>query len=62
MTKVIEKEWKNYKDGISVIKSEYKSMADAFWNARPTELETDQQSINDIIALKILQEKNAMRE
>ena len=33
MTPIIEKEWKSYKDGMSVSKCEYKSMADTFWDA-----------------------------
>ena len=57
MTTVIEKEWKSYKDGMSVIKSEYTSMAAAFWDAWPTELETDRQSINDIIAIENIARK-----
>ena len=57
MTTFIEKEWKSYKDGMSVIKCEYKSMADAFWDAWPTELETDRQSINDIIAIENIARK-----
>ena len=62
MTTVIEKEWKNYKDEMSVIKSKYKSIADAFWDVWPTELETDRQSINDIIAIENITQKNAIGE
>ena len=57
MTPIIEKEWKSYKDGMSVIKCEYKSMAHTFWDAWSTKLETDQQSINDIIAIENIARK-----
>ena len=57
MTTVIEKEWKNYKDEMSVIKSKYKSMADAFWDTWPTDLETDCQLINDIITIENIAQK-----
>lgn len=57
MATVIEKEWVDYNNGTSVIKSEYKPMAAAFLDAWPTEIETDQQLINYIITIENIARK-----
>jgi len=57
MTKVIDKELKDYNYGMHVIKGEYKYMADAFWDACPTELEMDLQSINNLLVIENIARK-----